>query len=98
MEADLLVGWGWVPKTFLPIPIPKFSDTCSSKISPLHKGAIYIVPRPNLGSDFIFHLPPDPFQAKVYFSRKPLVWGACAHSGDYTRVEKFDSNVFHLII
>ena len=68
MKANLRVGWGWVPKTF-PSLYLNTSDMCFSKISPLHKSAIYIyiyiVPRPNLGSGFIFHLPPDPLQVEV---------------------------------
>ena len=55
------------------------------------KGAIYMVPRPNLGGNFISFLHPGPLDQDALPSRY-------AHCGDSTRDREFDSNVSYFFI
>ena len=61
-----------------------------------------MVPRPNLGGGSIYALHPvHPKPKHTSYEETiatPRGWGACAHSGDSTRIEKFDSSMFHFQI
>ena len=56
-------------------------DTCSSKDQSFYKGAIYMVPKPNLGDNSIYTLCHGPPYVKMYFLRgeSKLIAGTCAH-------------------
>ena len=73
-------------------------DTCFNMISSSHKSAIYMVPRPNLGDDSIFIPLCLVHSVEAYFPRnQPSLWALVPIVATPLGIEKFESNVFHLL-
>ena len=66
----------------LSIPISKLQTCALVKISPSHKGTIYIIPRSNQGGNSIYTLRPVHSRPRRIPQEKTTIhkWGTCAHS------------------